>query len=195
MNTSANIDHVKIKGEFNFPPQDAEIVAIPPQQRTLAPATSAFYPVYKVKGGCVYRNEKYYWETFSAQGAQDLRFRLMVANSYRIYSGEVGSINKQTPPFDQITWIERTRTAPTVGALFNLISNATGTGFHDNFSPYWKEYYQNWYEEDTVIILVQNQSDFLTHSFLFSTYGWSFKLKKEYIKSPGVIQPGRICNV
>jgi hypothetical protein len=175
-------------GEYQFESIDSRIIYNPVQLRTAAPGEMRVWPIYVVRPGKTIRLDKFYWDVFTAQAAQDLRIRFYVGVNFDLYSGKFDSPETQAP-FSEPDWVSETGITPTPGAPYTPISNLGGIGFHDNFPPKkdeWQHFYAQGWEGDTVALVVTNQSTLHTHSFFFGAYAWTWpsqtRNKKDLMK-------------
>jgi len=162
-------------GGFDIEPVEGTQLSFSPQLRNLLPSTTTTLTVFVVPRNYAFRLASAKIEHFSAQARQDLNVSLYLGNVTVFSSGKAEP--SATTPSAPVELISETRTSGTPGLPLDTISNVTGTGFHDNFTPTDTRSFGIAFENDTIKWQIKNQSDFYPHGIRLYVYGWYFQMK------------------
>ena len=157
-------------GGITSEPYEAMSVNPSPQIRKVFKTTAIVIPMYVVPRGMLYKINKFWYDSFSAQAEQDLIIRLRVGNQNSFNSGR---IDPTTATVSQVT---ETRLSNILGAPLTILSLTGGTGVHDNFSPD-SRIFGLLAEGNAVEFTVQNQSNVYNHVIRVHLSGWAFPLR------------------
>ena len=168
-----NLRFVISLGGFDFEPFEGTSISWSAQQRIVNLGVTETILFWIVQKNFIFKLHKVEKKVFSAQAEQDLILRVVMGNSAISTSGKI--MPSSTAPSAPPTLVTEARIPATPGMPLDSISNATGLGIPDNYSPD-ERLFGIGFENDRITCQVTNQSDVINHPIRLKLYGWTFPM-------------------